>query len=71
VDGRASRGPRRAVGAAHQSTVKDLGAGGGGPAGFGASDARQFARPALVACCRSLASWRGAWQADLFRHTQI
>jgi hypothetical protein len=71
VDDRASRGPRRAVGAARQSTVKDLGAGGGGLAGFGASDAHQFARPASVACCWSLASWRGAWQADLFRHPQI
>ena len=44
MDGRASRGPGRAVGAARQSTAMDLGVGG---------------RPARVSVCGRPASWRG------------
>jgi hypothetical protein len=53
VDGWASRGPRRAVGAARQSTAED----GGRPAqaGYGVRCVRQFAERALVL--------RGAWRA--------
>jgi hypothetical protein len=53
VDGRASRGPRRAVGAARQSTAEDLGR--PAQAGYGVRCVRQFAERALVL--------RGAWRA--------
>lgn len=48
MDGRASRGPGRAVGGTRQSTTADLGVGAGARTGFGVLGARQFAGRALV-----------------------
>jgi hypothetical protein len=61
VDGRASRGPRRAVGAAHQSTAED----GPAQAGYGVRCIRQFAERAFVL--------RGAWRAifDISKSDQL